>query len=410
MAHSPQLHAFALRLTEWVLAVEPHVRAKYSALCSLCLAFEQHLSTADEVALHSSGKESEAVAAAASPSATATASVPEAATRAKKHKQQTRAGAHGGSGAGAAAPARTGADVLLQLAPRLVHELARALLSDRSLGSQVARLLDTLTHSSLGCTGDRPRSCLRPLTDAAFASFSQRYLAPIVSTLQRAESSYTDEPQYARQLVQQLAFESLDPDVDELFDASAALSFAAGSGSESDATGSGANENEQMQEAEEAEADANPHRSTQNLIDFPVPALLRLPKPWNERVLLHLLSALLPHDDVHDARAAAAASHSGAAPLSIERTLALISCLKLGITAGMPVLALDEPATPTSTPTATEPRTARKAKSKSSGSHDADSEAADCSAQWFAVGAKLAVLLENAVVHEDEKVSVQYII
>ena len=205
-----------------------HVRAKYSALGALCLAFEQHLPRS-EATVHSPEREMLILLPFHRESLCHSSPLPSS-TRSKKHKQRERPGAHGHMSC--SWTARTGADVLLQLAPHLVTDLARALLADRSLGSQVAHLLDTLTRSTLGCIGQRPRSQLRPLTAGRVRRFSKRYLTPLVGTLERAESARTDEPLYARQLVQQLAFDSLDPDVDELFDASAALSLSLGSGTD----------------------------------------------------------------------------------------------------------------------------------------------------------------------------------
>ncbi len=82
-----------------------------------------------------------------------------------------------------------------------------------------------------------------------------------MTVLQHNESAHS-EPLYARQLLRQLASDSLDVEVDEALQ-------------------------------EELDEEENPHRSPQNLVEFLVPKLLRLPLPANEALLLHLLSSLL---------------------------------------------------------------------------------------------------------------------
>ncbi len=77
MPFSSRLQQYTLKVVEWVLSVEWHIRAKYPALSALCSTLERQ------------------------------------------------------------AAGRSGADALLEREPRLLAELARALLEDRSLGSQV---------------------------------------------------------------------------------------------------------------------------------------------------------------------------------------------------------------------------------------------------------------------------------
>ena len=92
------------------------------------------------------------------------------------------------------------------------------------------------------------------------------------------------------------------------------------------------------------------------------------------------------------------APHRGS--LSIERTLALMSCLKLGITAGtpMPILVLEEDHSE-------QQGSARRAKANVQ--RDDDDEITPrrivprSGSRWEP---KLAALLEDAVVHDDEKV------
>ena len=354
----------AARLVSRVAHLPAHVKGKYSGLAALCGVFDCLHLTGDTSTMSAAGEaDVEGAARAAS--------------------EQCLLGGD----------VRSGAEAMFALHPSLVQLLIDSLLEDRSLGSQVAHLFEAFLRSWLRCTGEKNKSSALPFEHSLFTRFIRIFLKPILAPIRDGSPSLPARNRKAYPYLPAPLRETGDGDVDSVAE------FGVSS------NGRGVERPDALNDdgPEHTWQANNPFASAHNLVEFLVPKLVRLPKPWNEHAIFILLASILhvppsrkgtrraPEGGACWARVDVAESKQRiSSPLTARELRAAICILKCAHTFGIPIPLQCELAIKCPT-------------SAHAGVGPSCSSDVQGSPEWPRVADRVTALLEQAVQHADDQ-------